>query len=136
MTEFAAGEIEGILERVEHLGSAGMKNEMVDGLEGEAVRSKEAFHRRAQILADQVRDVAAEQNAEPVLFDAPAHHVERVRPGMFAPGTHGETVAIAGEHRRRGAIAEQGGGADIALRAIHAAEIGRESGRERGCTYG
>src|SRR3546814_18281123 len=41
---------------------------------------------------------------------------------MFAPGTHGETVAIAGDHRRRGAIAEQGGGDDIALRAIHAAE--------------
>jgi hypothetical protein len=51
--------------------------------------------RGPHMLAGKGRDLAVENDAETIGFDRPSHHVERIRPAMFAGGLHRRDASVA-----------------------------------------
>ena len=75
------------LERIENLGAAGVVDEAVDVGERCALAFQEGVDDRAQVVADQSRDVAREDDLQTILGYVPAHDVEAVGPCMLAERT-------------------------------------------------
>src|SRR5262249_6402832 len=95
--ECAISYAEDLLERREHLGSAGMADEAIDIRDLEAMAIEELRRDVAHTLAHERRDVAGQSHLQSVVLDVPAHDVERVGPGVLAGWTEFDAVAAPGK---------------------------------------
>ena len=92
------------------------------------------IHRRSQLIARALRDVRAEDHAEAVVLDGPAHHVFAPPPHVFTGRDKtGQSLASgrATQEQRSGAVAKQRGGdevldAVVGVAAIDGAQLDNE----------
>ena len=131
-------DLERVLHRLEDLGTAGVGDPPADVGAGQAVVGEEAVDVVADVLADEVGHLGAEDDAQPGGADVPAHGalgagVEPAAGGDDARLGGGEgRGAVGPDHDDRGrAVAEQAAGDEVGGRpvvALHgeAAQLDRE----------
>src|SRR3984957_21012151 len=72
------------LDRIDHLGAAGMTDELVDVADIQLHAAENLRQRRLEFGRDEIGDGAAKDQAEAERIDVPSHDVERIRDQIFA----------------------------------------------------
>ena len=124
--ERASAQTERLFERVEHLGAAGMADEAVDIGErrdrGGGGNPRSTSRRSRCTSAGMSREKSALSPSSATSQPMMSSDCGQV---YSPPCPSAGPSAVAGNHRRRGAVAEEGGGDDVALGEIAMAEAQR-----------
>ena len=134
MGESLVRQCEGRLGGLQHFAPARVHDDPVEIAQHQAMAGEKMIHRRSQLLARALRDVRAEDDAEAVVLDGPAHHVFAPPPHVFTGRDKtGQSFASgrATQEQRSGAVAEQRGGdevldAVVGVAAIDGAQLDHE----------
>ena len=107
-----------------------MNNQTIDIAHGQVNARKKIIAGLSHLIAHKRRDMAREDNAQPIVFNTPAHHIPRTRPGMLAPTFHhstrgvgiGHALGFCAQQKGRRAVAKNRCTDNVSLTVIGAAE--------------